>query len=114
MKKTFLVGFLGLFLVGGFVTGLYLVNQQTNPSSSAQEIVNPVAPPPGVDSGGSKAGLAVEPTAASNAASTPSNVPSLATCQKAFGRKTGETGFIVACDLDKNGIINVLDLSKMK
>ncbi len=107
MKKTFLVGFLGLFLVGGFVTGLYLVNQRTNPPSSAKEIINPVAPPTGSGNGQDTTGF-VAPSAAASSAGT------LAGCQKAFGMKSADAGYIKACDLDNNGIINVLDLSKLK
>ncbi len=107
MKKTFLVGFLGLFLVGGFVTGLYLVNQRTNPPSSASEIINPVAPPAGSGNADDGTGF-VAPTTAASSAGT------LANCQKAFGMKTADADYIRTCDLDNNGIINVLDLSKMK
>ncbi len=107
MKKTFAVGFIGLFLIGGFLTGLYLINQPTNPFSSASqgtEIVNPVKPPSeDVNSNVEK----VVPTVASKTAT-------LEECQKAYGKKKEDADFKEECDVDKNGLINVLDLQKMK
>jgi hypothetical protein len=94
MKKTFLIGFLGLLLVGGFLVGLYLVNQQTNPGSSAAEIINPISVP-------------VEPTEAAFSATRVS-------CEKFFGKKEGDVEFKKACDVDLNGLINILDLSKLQ
>ncbi len=93
MKKTFAIGFLGLFLVGGFMTGLYLVNQQTNPASKAasEEIVAPIAPP-----------------AASE------NKATLVECQKVFGKTKTDADFKSECDLNSDGVINILDLSKLK
>ena len=96
MGKTFLVGFVGLFLVGGFVTGLYLINQKTNPSSSAssgEEMINPIPPPQ-------------QPT--SNPA------PVFAVCEKLFGFKKGDVKYDVKCDVDNDGAITILDLQKLK
>lgn len=97
MKKTFLIGFIGLFLVGGFVTGLYLINQQTNPASRAAEetteLVNPVKPPPTV---------------------AQSEKPTYAECEKLFGTKKADVRYEVKCDLDNDGAITVLDLRKLK
>lgn len=93
MKKTFIIGFLGLILVGGFLTGIYLINQQTNPSSSAQEIVRPLS----------------EPT------SSPTEEEATRVfCEKYFGKKTGDLDFKAICDVNKDGLINILDLSKLE
>lgn len=95
MKKTFLIGFIGLFLVGGFVAGLYLINQQTNPASRASEeteLVNPVKAP----------------------SSAPSEKPTFAQCEKLFGLKKGEARYEVKCDLDNDGAITIRDLQKLK
>lgn len=96
MGKTFLIGFVGLFLVGGFVAGLYLINQRTNPASSAsqgEELVNPIQPPPTV---------------------APSEDPTLAQCEKLFGYKKGEVSYEAKCDLDNDGAITIRDLQKLK
>jgi len=97
MRKTFVVGFIGLFLVGGFVSGLYLVNRPTNPSTSASEIVNPIRPP----------------DVATEAPKSPSEF-SLANCEKSYGLTKGDPKFNEVCDVDGNGLINVIDLQKMK
>lgn len=98
MRKTLVVGFIGIFMVGGFLAGLYLVNKPTNPASSAStEIVNPVQPPEEATSGANTSGGLT-----------------LAKCEKLYGRVTTDADFDAKCDLDNNGIINVLDLQKMK
>jgi hypothetical protein len=99
MKKTFVVGFMGLLLMGGFLTGLYLINQPTNPASSAAEVVAPVAPPEG--------DKLVLPTKSTGEFT-------LAHCQPLYGKTKTDEGYDAVCDADNNGLINVLDLQKMK
>jgi hypothetical protein len=99
MRKTFVIGFMGVVLMGGFLTGLYLINQPTNPASSASEVVAPVVPP-GVNVASSSA--------------TSGGGFTLQHCEPLYGKTSTDSGFDVVCDMDNNGVINVLDLQKMR
>lgn len=107
MKKTFFVGIIGFFLVGGFVTGLYLINQPTNPETSASEIINPIPSPRDLSRNGESVPGLIVPTAATSSGS-------LAVCQNLTGLASQDQNYNASCDIDKNGIINVIDLSKMR
>jgi hypothetical protein len=101
MRKTFVIGFMGMLLVGGFLTGLYLINRPTNPPTSAQENVIPVVPPNEVS---------VVPSDEIGATGS----ATLVRCEPQYGKSSYKPGFDPVCDLDSNGLINVLDLQKMK
>lgn len=104
MKKTILISLLGLVLVSGMVTGLYLLNQQTNPSSSAfSENVTPIPTPLFLEV---KEKKEIKPTKEP----TPTLNALYEKCKEGFGQRKGDAGFDEVCDKNKNERIDVFDL----
>lgn len=97
MKKTFLIGFIGLFLVAGFIAGLFLVNRQTNPESSAagSEVVDEIQPSP-------------------TPAEEKEKPVTFEICKKSYAKKPDDPEFNKKCDLNQDGKIDLLDFQKLK
>lgn len=115
MRKTFIIGFIGLFLVGGMLTGLYLINQQTNPSSkAAEEKVVPVVLPTKTQNETEKTSESTGNEQLPTGSEKSDGGVTRAECEKIFGKREGMAEFKKECDVNKDGLINLLDVTELK
>lgn len=89
------------------MTGLYLINQPTNPATSAAEIIKPIPSPRDLSRNGESVPGLVVPTLATSSGT-------LAICQNLVGLTSKDQNYNLSCDTDKNGVINAIDLGGIK